>query len=883
MTIMHCRAALLPVLIGVLLLAIGPDTRANERETWARIHTESLPAWLDEERAIDYGAFFWAPVADPARAMLGAGSLQYELRDRAFELELGGTRFDPLIDGLPASSMAADQPITDGPDWRLVQFRGPIRAAWLAGLRAQGVEPVQYIHPHTYVVWSNTTAMQAVSRLAAVRWHGAFPPEFRFPPIFHRQGSETIEVTLMFRSGMDATLSAAARAGAEVIDSGALDRQFDVATVRTRADRLAELARIPGVYSVQPVPTDGGTRSEMSVQINHENVDGSGAALPGYLDFLDNLGLDGTGVTLAVVDNGTQVDHPDIADRMLPCSAPSCGNGTQTDGHGTHVAGIMVADGASGSENADGFLRGLGMAPGAGLVEQRNNSVGTPWLLNLMRDSVRNGASISNNSWGPSGTPQGYDNHTRQVDVGVRDADTDEPGDQPLTYVLAFMNGFGGTGSQGSPDEAKNVFTIGSAWAQSDSDTQDMRNDEISVNSAHGPALDGRFIPHMIANSRFTDSTLGGSGYGLQGGTSQAAPHVAGAAALFTEHYRNVWKSEPSPALIKAAFLAQTRDLEGSNDADDNPIGARPTSTQGWGRMHLGPLLSPTLPVFYLDQSHVFTDTGQTWQRTFHAADPEEPMKLMLVWTDAPGHGLGGSTPAWNNDLDLRVTAGTDLYLGNVFDSGWSATGGSADGRNNTEGTYLQPAQHQGSITVEILAADINSNALPNAGENNSQDFALACVNCTTGSNGADLGIGLTAVPASVEPGETATWVAQVANFGPDAALDPTITLSLPPEAAYVNHRTLGGTVPEWTCTESTGTVECELSASIAASEMAPSLEVETTVSASAIPGPIMATAQVSSTVTDPVGGNNAATETVEVVDPPADDVFRDAFEAASR
>ena len=52
----------------------------------------------------------------------------------------------------------------------------------------------------------------------------------------------------------------------------------------------------------------------------------------------------------------------------------------------------------------------------------------------------------------------------------------------------------------------------------------------------------------------------------------------------------------------------------------------------------------------------------------------------MLTWTDAPGHGLGGSTPAWNNDLDLVVEVGADSYLGNVFGpDGYSTTGGAAE------------------------------------------------------------------------------------------------------------------------------------------------------------------------------------------------------------
>ena len=56
-----------------------------------------------------------------------------------------------------------------------------------------------------------------------------------------------------------------------------------------------------------------------------------------------------------------------------------------------------------------------------------------------------------------------------------------------------------------------------------------------------------------------------------------------------------------------------------------------------------------------LDQSELFTATGASWVRNMQAADPERPVRIMLAWTDAKGHGLGGSTPAWVNDLDLSV------------------------------------------------------------------------------------------------------------------------------------------------------------------------------------------------------------------------------------
>ena len=102
-----------------------------------------------------------------------------------------------------------------------------------------------------------------------------------------------------------------------------------------------------------------------------------------------------------------------------------------------------------------------------------------------------------------------------------------------------------------------------------------------------------------------------------------------------------------------------------------------------------------------------------------------KPIKVVLTWTDAPAAGLGGSTPAWVNDLDLVVITGTGTFRGNVFDAnGMSATGGTADAKNNIEAAFLLPADAAGGVEIRVVAATIAGNALPNGGDATDQDFA---------------------------------------------------------------------------------------------------------------------------------------------------------------
>jgi serine protease AprX len=97
----------------------------------------------------------------------------------------------------------------------------------------------------------------------------------------------------------------------------------------------------------------------------------------------------------------------------------------------------------------------------------------------------------------------------------------------------------------------------------------------------------------------------------------------------------------------------------------------------------------------------------------------------MLAWTDAPGHGLGGSTPAWVNNLDLSIELDGQIYYGNNFGAdGLSAPGGTPDAKNNTEGLFLGPLD-EGTYTLTVTAAQISGDGVPSFGSSTDQDFAL--------------------------------------------------------------------------------------------------------------------------------------------------------------
>lgn len=633
------------------------------------------------------------------------------------------SRFDRAV--LPADELA------------LVQFRGPTRPEWLEGLGAAGVEVVQYLHPYTYLVWNRGGLSAHAVEAEEIRWLGDWPTTARLSlwdaEIGRSAESVTLRVLAFAGAGLDA--ERLSTVGATLKGRAAVGGRVEELLVELPGTQAEALAALSGVISVQDLPQDGGTRGELSNQQFVGNVGDDQLPLPNYPAWLAQVGLDGSGIRMANVDSGLDENHPALVNRMRPCTGTTCG-GTASN-HGTHTAGIMAGDGGSNVRDAAGFLRGLGVAPGAELIEQRYSPFfqQAGGMLLLMRESAANGAYLSGNSWGPAGSPRGYDANTRQVDVGTRDTDPDAPGDQPLLYVLSIMNGNGGTSTQGTPDEAKNVLTVGSTNSQNSAGAALITWRSLSSNSGHGPALDGRLIPHVVAPGCRVDSTMPNSAHGLLCGTSMAQPHVAGAMGLFAQAYRQRAGQLPSPALAKAYAVASTVDLFGGTDANGNPLTRRPNARQGWGALRGGVMTGQLAGTIFVEQGAPFTATGDRWQRDFQPRVAGEPVKLVLTWTDAPGHGTCNSstctTPAWNNDLDLVVTAGDSTWLGNVFgDDGYSTTGGESDERNNLEAVILPADTPTGRFTVQVLARNLTSDALPNSPGAIEQDFALVCVNC---------------------------------------------------------------------------------------------------------------------------------------------------------
>jgi len=189
------------------------------------------------------------------------------------------------------------------------------------------------------------------------------------------------------------------------------------------------------------------------------------------------------------------------------------------------------------------------------------------------------------------------------------------------------------------------------------------------------------------------------------------------------------------------------------------------SNNQGMGEANLGMAFDGVARVTR-DELAVdkFTATGQSHTWTGVISDATKPFRVTLAWTDAPGSTTGN---AYRNDLDLVVTVGGNTYKGNVFSGANSATGGSADSRDNVESVFV-PAGVTGNFAVTVTAANLNSDGVPNEGPTIDQDFAIVIYNAIS-------------VPAPIIAPGTATVSAE-GCAPPNGVADPgeTVTVNFP-------------------------------------------------------------------------------------------------------
>lgn len=252
-------------------------------------------------------------------------------------------------------------------------------------------------------------------------------------------------------------------------------------------------------------------------------------------------GYTGKGVKVAVIDTGVYGEHPDFEGRVTKVIDCTGGNFQDIHWHGTHVAGIIAGNNYTYK----------GIAPKAEIFDVRVlNSDGrgyASWIIKGMWAANEAGCVIANMSLG-SNTP----NHGRDV-LSIEANKVVEAG----TLIVAASGNSGG--KVGPPGAAEKVLTVGATDGH-----------EVADFSSYG--VDASYQkPECVAPGVSIKSLSIDPPLKIASGTSMAAPHVAGFAALLNEYW-----VEPAPHFIKADIIEACEKLEGELD-----------SRQGWGKIFI--------------------------------------------------------------------------------------------------------------------------------------------------------------------------------------------------------------------------------------------------------------------------------------------------------
>lgn len=229
----------------------------------------------------------------------------------------------------------------------------------------------------------------------------------------------------------------------------------------------------------------------------------------------------GNGIKVAVLDTGIDLIHNDLQANISNISydcetqtSPSVLASPFSYNHGTHVGGIIGAV-------KDNNLQGVGVAPQSELISISHSFTNFPTLSGHlaigMSWAYQNGADVINNSWGDNDT-LGYNFGSALLENAITNAITSGRNGKGTVVVFA-------TGNEDRylrypaikmPDilAVGAINSTGNRWVNS------------SLGSNYGTLLD------VVAPGGNIISTIPNNGISSLSGTSQAAPHAAGVAAL---------------------------------------------------------------------------------------------------------------------------------------------------------------------------------------------------------------------------------------------------------------------------------------------------------------------------------------------------------------
>lgn len=381
---------------------------------------------------------------------------------------------------------------------------------------------------------------------------------------------------------------------------------------------------------------------------------------------VENRGINGTGEQVALVEIGGRILNQFGASNpyLLGATQDATTSCNVANDHSAGVAGVIRC-----TNNLPPGARG--MAPNVGLFAGGSCIGDTNQLRNMTTSAINWGARAINLSWGKAQDPQGF--------LGLEDQYYDaRVFDDRRTIVKSAGNLGQGTGDITSPGNGYNIITVG---AFDDHNTVDWNGDTMAPFSSFVDPFSNngdRMKPEVVAPGVDITTTTSSNVPAFQraDGTSFAAPHVTGEAALIMHRADSLGSpnTKKKPEVIKAIIIASA----------DHEIDFQDRLRDGMG----------AISASWADDMVTGFFGGFGWE-TLGCFDPNLTIliplqvghltRVAITWSTNPSYGNYFDQPS--SDLTLR------LYdpLGNLatpYGNGFDNTFETVDFATTIGGTY---------------------------------------------------------------------------------------------------------------------------------------------------------------------------------------------------
>ncbi|MBD2568872.1 S8 family serine peptidase [Anabaena lutea] len=473
-------------------------------------------------------------------------------------------------------------------------------------------------------------------------------------------------------------------------------------------------------------------------------------------DVLDTLNtpIRGTGVTIAVVDDGLQISHPDISPGYQASlsydfnSNDSDPTPSSTDGHGTSVGGVAAARG----NNSIGVS---GAAPGANLSGIRLTAAATTDQQEANALTYQSqGNYIYNNSWGPSDTGTSLASPGPLTLAALQTGVTTGRGGKGSIYTWAGGNGRANNDNSNYDGYANSRYVIAVAANRNDANGAFSSYSEPGANLLVTAPSNGGTLGIVT-----TDLT-GADGYnGLAdqnytnnfGGTSSATPLVSGVVALMLQANPNLTWRDVQHILVRSA----EKNDPTNSDWSVNSAGHDVNHNYGFGQIDA--LAAVNLAKTWVNVGPEISTTSGT--QTVGAAIPD--------------NNVTGISRTVNITQNLKVEAveivfdATHTYRGDLVISLTSPSGTVsrlAEDRNDSNDNYsswkFTTKRDWDESSLGNWTLNVSDRFIQDVGTWNSWRLNIFGTNFTTGSNTAtatiaDNDIGTLSIVKTTDGAET--------------------------------------------------------------------------------------------------------------------------------